>query len=172
MAGQRQPIELIKAKGRKHLTKDEIDRRSKIEVKPCADDIIAPSYLTAAQKKDFYKIANQLKKINIMGETDCDALARYIIAESSYAQAVKDLRDCQKLKPKIKPDETKPADELLKWSSSIEILDKRVDRYFKQAHTAAISLGLTISSRCRLVIPQTQEAPKENKFAKFEKRDA
>ena len=34
MAGQRQPIELLKAKGKKHLTKAEIAERENNEIKP------------------------------------------------------------------------------------------------------------------------------------------
>jgi len=50
MAGQRQPIDLVIAKGKKNLTKAEIEERRSSEVQPCTDDITAPSYLTASQK--------------------------------------------------------------------------------------------------------------------------
>lgn len=167
MAGQRQPIELVMAKNRKHLTKDEIAERTARELKPCTDEITAPSYLTKKQKDAFYKIAEQLQKLKIMGETDCDTLARYITAQDLYEQAVKDLRAVQKQRPK-------DADTLalIKWATMLEQLDKRQERYFKQAHTAAAALGLTISSRCRLVAPVVEEKPKENKFTKFGKAAA
>ena len=100
MAGPREPIALVQAKGKKHLTKAEIAERQASEVQPCTDEIVAPSYLTAAQRKQFDKLAGQLQKIKIMGETDVDALARYITAQSFYEQAVKDLRDLNKRKPK------------------------------------------------------------------------
>ena len=92
MAGQRQPIELVIANGKKNLTKAEIEERRAAEVQPCTDEIVAPSYLTATQKKRFSKLADQLQKIKIMGETDCDTLARYVTAQELYEQAVKDLR--------------------------------------------------------------------------------
>lgn len=162
MAGQRQPIDLVIAKGKKHLTKAEIAERKSSEVQPCDDEIAAPSFLTAKQKKDFNKIAAQLQKLNVMGETDCDALARYITAQGQYEQTIKDIRAVQKERPKC-------ADvaEIAKWTAILERLDQRLDRYFKQAQTAANALGLTISSRCRLVAPVVEEKPKENKFAKF-----
>ena len=50
MAGKRQPIELVIANGKKNLTKAEIKERLESEVKPIADDIIAPPYLTKKQK--------------------------------------------------------------------------------------------------------------------------
>lgn len=157
MAGQRQPIELIKAKGAKHLTKAEIAEREQTEIKPITDDIIAPSYLTKKQKETFYKIADQLKALRIMGETDVDALARYITANDFYINAVKNMRS-----KKVKDD-----------AILFEAWAKIQERYFKQCRSAANDLGLTISSRCRLVVPERKaETPKENKFKKFEKRAA
>lgn len=46
MAGQRLPIEVVQARGSKHLTKAEIQDRQEREIKPITDSIIAPSYLT------------------------------------------------------------------------------------------------------------------------------
>lgn len=166
MAGARQPIELVVANGRKHLTKEETEERRQRELKPCTDEIAAPSYLTAKQKKDFYKIAAQLEKLKIMGETDCDTLARYITAQGLYEQAVKDLRAVQKERPKGDDATTLT---MVKWATMLEQLDKRQERYFNQAQKAAAALGLTISSRCRLVAPVVEEKPKENKFSKFGK---
>ena len=166
MAGPRQPIELVVANGRKHLTKAETEERRQRELQPCTDEIAAPSYLTAKQKKDFCKIAAQLQKLKIMGETDCDTLARYITAQGLYEQAVKDLRAVQKARPK--GSDADPA-AVIKWANMLEQLDRRQERYFKQAQTAAAALGLTISSRCRLVAPVVEEKPKENKFSKFGK---
>jgi P27 family predicted phage terminase small subunit len=162
MAGQKQPISLLEAKGKKHLTKAEIERRRAEEVEPCTDDITAPSYLTAAEKKRFDKLAAQLQKIKIMGETDVETLARYVTAQGLYEQAVKDLRKVQKERPK-----NADASELIHWAELLEKLDKRQDRYFKQAQTAAAALGLTISSRCKLIAPVKEEPEKVNKFTKF-----
>ena len=166
MAGPRQPIELVEFKGKKHLTKAEKEERHARELKPCTDEIVAPSYLTGKQKKEFYRIAAQLEKLKIMGETDCDTLARYITAQGLYEQAVKDLRAVQKSRPKGADAD---ASGLIKWANALDQLDKRQERYFNQAQKAAAALGLTISSRCRLVAPVVEEKPKENKFSKFGK---
>lgn len=154
MSGQRQPIELVVAKGKKNLTKAEIQERIDSEVKPIVDNITAPDYLTKKQKDEFNRIADQLKKLKIMGETDVDALARYIVANDFYINAVKKMRT-----PAVKNDP-----ELFdKWA-------KIQERYFKQCRSSANDLGLSISSRCKLVVPATKEPPKkENKFAQFEK---
>ena len=157
MAGQRQPIELVKAKGAKHLTKAEIAEREQSEVRPITDNIIAPEYLTKKQRETFDRLAEQLKAPKIMGETDVDALARYITANDFYINAVKKMRS--------KEVKNNPV-EFTAWARIQE-------RYFKQCRSAANDLGLTISSRCRLVVPERKtETPKENKFKKFEKRSS
>jgi len=153
MARPRQPIELVIAKGSKHLTKDEIQERRDREVAPITDNIIAPDYLTKKQKDEFYRIAEQLTKLKIMGETDVDALGRYITANDFYIHAVKKMRS--------KDVKNNPID-FESWSRAQE-------RYFKQCRAAANDLGLSISSRCRLVVPEKSEPQKENKFKKFEK---
>lgn len=156
MAGPRQPIEVVQARGSKHLTKAEIQERREQEIKPITDDIIAPDYLTKKQKDIFYKLASQLEKLKIMGETDVDALARYIVANDSYVHATKQLR-----KMDVKNDPMK-----------YESWSKIQERNFKMVRASANDLGLSISSRCKLVVPgaNKEDKPKENKFAKFEKR--
>ena len=154
MSGQRQPIELVIAKGKKNLTKEEIQARRDSEVKPITDDITAPPYLTKKQSEEFYKIAGQLKKLKIIGETDVDALGRYIISKDLYIKLSKQIGKSKVLNDPI-------------------LLDKYLknqDRIFKQCRSSANDLGLSISSRCKLVVPAVNEPPKkENKFKKFEK---
>lgn len=169
MAGPRKPMLLNLANGGKNWTKDQIRERLSSEVQPVTDGIAAPSFLTAKQKKEFDRIAAQLQKLKIMGETDCDTLGRYIVAQDLYAQAVKDLRAIRKLRPKDSGDPVLDLSNAVAWSEMLNKLDKRCDRYFKQATTAAAALGLTISSRCKLVVPVKEEPPKKNKFAQFEK---
>ena len=157
MAGQRKPIELVIATGKKNLTKAEIKDRMDREIKPIDDNITAPDYLTKRQKEDFYKIAGQLQKLKIMGETDVDSLARYIVANDFYVNAIKKMRTKE-----VKND-----------PFAFEAWSKIQERYFKQCRSSAKDLGLSISSRCRLVVPVPKETSvKENKFSKFEKRPA
>lgn len=164
MARPREPINLVIAKGKKNLTKAEIKERQSGEVQPCVDSIMPPSFLTAKQRAEFERIAGMLLKIKIMGETDCGTLARYVVAQENYEQAVKDLRTVQKQRPK---GEDASVEALVMWADMLEKLDKRLERYFKQAQTAARELGLTISSRCKLQVPVKEEVPKTNKFARF-----
>jgi P27 family predicted phage terminase small subunit len=158
------------AKGRKNLTKEEIQRRLDEEVEPCTDDVTAPSYLSAAEKKRFNKIAEQLKKLEVMGETDTETLARYVTAQEQYEKTTKELRSVLNKRPKEKDYEGEPRlymEALDDWIGMQTTLAKLQDRYFKQAHTAATALGLTISARCKLVVPKAPEEPKQNRFSRF-----
>ena len=171
MARPREPIELIQAKGKKHLTKKEIVERHQNEITPvCPDEFQTPSYLTAAQKRRFCTIAEQLSALGIIGETDTDAVARYVTAESLYEDAVRTLRATVRKKPS--PDSDIEVQML--YIKALDTAQRVQDRLFRQAQSAARELGLTISARCKIVIPQKQnETPAENKFAKFlQKRDA
>ena len=151
----REPVDLLLAKGRKHLTKAEIEARRAAEVDAPDDAIAPPPFLRAKQKKDFRVLAAQLQAAKIMKNLDCEALAAYIVERDMWLQAVKELRQAR-------PDDV----------SAYETLTKIEDRYRKQMRASAADLGLTISSRCRLVMPKAEETPKENKFARFAGGDA
>ncbi|MGX4598955.1 phage terminase small subunit P27 family [Faecalimicrobium sp. JNUCC 81] len=151
MAGQKQPIELVIAKGKKHLTKAEIEERKSMEVKALADNIKPPSNLDKKQKSEFKKISKQLIELDIMSNLDCDALGFYLIAKSRF----------DKVKEKL--DKLDPLDNC----EDYDKLSRFEDRHRKQCREHAIDLGLTISSRCKLVIPKPREEPKKNKFSKF-----
>lgn len=169
MAGygkQREPIDLIIAKGKKHLTKEEIEERRNSEIN--IDDyknVKAPSYLSKKQKNEFTEIATKLVDIGIMSELDEDCLARYLIAKDNYLKFTKLLNSAMKNKTSKKYKEDAEMQRIL--SLDIESYLIQQDRAFKQCNTCADKLGLTITSRCRLQVPQAPEKPKENKFAKF-----
>ena len=86
MAGQRQPIALVQAKGKKHLTKAEIAERERTEVKAPSDRVTPPSYLTATQKKAFRKTVKELRAIDLISNLDVEALARLVIAQEKYRE--------------------------------------------------------------------------------------
>lgn len=151
MARPRQPIELVKAKGKKHLTKQEIESREKSELKVDLKDVSVPNYLPSKLKKEFIDVANKLLIVGVMTELDEDCLARYLLSKESYLQYTKMLKKATKENNIIE----------------MEKLMTMQDKAFKQCRACANDLGLTIASRCKLVMPETKEPPKENKFNKF-----
>ena len=151
LARSRQPINILEAKGKKHLTKQEIEERKNSEVQAPDNNIKPPSYLPETLKKEFARIAGELKNIGIMSNLDCEALARFIVSECNYQKVTKKLLKAGVENPKY---------------YGLLLLQEKL---FKMCRQSAGDLGLTISSRCKLVIPQTEDKPKENKFARFEK---
>lgn len=142
MARPRQPIELVIAKGKKHLSKAEIEERRKQEIKASNDNIEAPSYLPNNLKEEFNNIASELNRLNIMTNLDVDTLARFVISKAMYLKLTSD----------IMKDTTLLQD--------VKVLNNQ-DKLFKQCRASAMDLGLTISSRCRLVIPTVEKQEKE-----------
>ena len=156
MAGRnKQPLQVILGNGRsKHLTKDDIKNRQKHEEKMRGptENIVAPAYLTAAQKKEFAELAETLVGLEIFSVLDVDSLARYLDSKYQYLQLVKDMR-------KMKPTETVELPNGKKVTIANEDYPKlaRVkNTLFTECRSAAADLGLTITSRLKLVIPQSQ----------------
>ena len=151
MARPRQPIKLLEIKGKKHLTKEEIRQREADEVKPVPKGIKPPAYLSETQKKLFRKLAKQLSKLEIMGETDNDALARLVIAQERFEEANEIMNKVDFF------------DDEKQYEVASRVYAKRLDELRKLAS----DLGLTISSRCKLVVPKAPEKKTENKFSRF-----
>lgn len=150
MAGARQPTALVELKGKKHFTKAELEERKNAEVNADTDNIVPPDYLTEKQAGEFFALANELKRCEIMTNLDCDALARFVVARNDYADYVKLMRSIPKTVDNLQ--ELKEADKLKRGA-------------FLDCNTAAKELGMTISSRCKLVVPKKEESKPINKFA-------
>lgn len=163
MAGRpKEPINLIIAKGNKHLTKQEIEERQNAEIQVNHTDIEVPDYLDEKEKDEFNEIAKILLEIGIMTELDEDCLAHYLIANTNYKKYTKMLRSLEK-----KLDKVKSKDEKKETLEEIDLYLIYQDRALKQCRACASDLGLSISSRCKLVMPPSKDPPKENKFSKF-----
>ena len=138
---RREPIDLIIAKGRKHLTKKEIEERRSQEIDVPFKEVSAPEYLSEAQKKEFDAYADKLLKIGIFTELDEDCLARYILSKNLYLQYTSLLTSLIRKRD----------------MSDLAKIQSLQDRAFRQCQTCANSLGLTITSRCKLVVPNNDE---------------
>lgn len=157
MAGQRQPIELLLNNGKKHLTKNEIEFRKQNEVKAGQNNIKCPPYLPESLRKEFKHISKELLKIGIMTNLDCDCLARFLIAQMDYVNLVEMTAKFSEKGLEIEDLET------------MDSLSKLKNRAFTQCRQAASDLGLSISSRCRLVVNKKEGAKEVSKYDKFAK---
>jgi P27 family predicted phage terminase small subunit len=140
MAGRpRKPVAINK----KHFTKEEREQREAEELQVPFTDVKPPSYLNKDQKKKFKDIANKLVKLGIMTELDVDCLARYVQNQDLY------LKYTEKIMEELEDGE-----------ASITILKEFQNfqsKAFQQAQSSARDLGLTITSRCKIVLPPTPE---------------
>ncbi|MBS6194240.1 MAG: phage terminase small subunit P27 family [Clostridiales bacterium] len=177
MAGQRQPTDLVVMKGKKHLTKAEIEERKNAEVTAPNDKVKPPTYLTAEQKKKFRKLAKELLEIKLIANVDCDALARLLIAQDQYIEITEQIRgtplmlDVPVYEERENPDTGEK--ERVQVGTTQVVNNEREklmiiqDRCMKQCRQGASDFGMTVSSRCRLVVPKPQQQKPENKFAKY-----
>ena len=141
MARPREPIDLIIAKGKKHLGAEEIERRRAQEIKVPFTDVEPPEYLKGAQRDEFMEYSKMLEAIGIFTELDVDCLARYVLSHNLYLTYTARL---------LKTVEDGEVEEI----SKMQTLQ---DKVFRQAQACARELGLTISSRCKLTIPEPPE---------------
>ena len=150
MGRRREPIALIEAKGRKHLTKAEIEARKAQEPDAPDDDLVAPAYLTGKQTNKFNKIVYEMKRIGTIANADVDTVAKYVILHEEFEKLTAIL------------DMISPVDDF----DQYEKLSKHRIRVFNAASQAARDLGLPVSSRCKLVMPKLPEEKPENRFLK------
>lgn len=147
MAGKRQPTDVVIANGRKHLSKsEEAERRAgEVKVSP-AKTAKPPKWLPEGLRKDFRAVGKRLIAAGIYTDLDADTLARYLIAQSEYLMATSHVH---------KAYQERDPEEVEDWS-------RIQDRHFKQARNCANDLGLTMTSRCRLVVPDTGKQATED----------
>jgi P27 family predicted phage terminase small subunit len=136
----RKPIALHLAEGNpSHLTKKEIEEYTNSELHVPFVDIKPPEYLTGEKQiAKFNYYAKMLLELGIFTELDVDCLAQYIMGEQLYLQYTNLL---------VKLIKSKDYDQL----SKIQGLQ---DRAFRQCRQCASDLGLSVSKRCKLVVPQ------------------
>lgn len=116
------------------------DRMNPLEpVAPELDNLAAPSYLTATEKKQWDRHAEMLSKMRVLTEADCNALGRYCVLQARF------------LKEKRSKGEF-ALDRMLKLNVQLQKLET--------------DFGLTPSSRSRIkATPDKQH--EENKLQRF-----
>lgn len=142
-----------------HRTNAEIVERVNTEiVTELPKRILPPSYLPDSMRDEFRQIAKQLGALHIFCALDYDMLARYLIARAAW------------LKSQAQANHALAAGDMsesLGWGKSANM-------YFSQCHACAQALGLSITSRCRLVVPAPpkDEAADDPMSAMLREREA
>lgn len=155
MPGPRLPTDVVKERGRKHLSRAEEAERRQSEVKlPKPKKINPPKWLPEHLKSEFRSLAKELLDAD-MGAAglDRDTIGRYLVASRQYTAAAIQAQDAL---------DAEDAEKAAEW---INIQDK----CFKQANKCANDMGMTLTSRCKLVVPNRNEEP-EDEFTAFLQR--
>lgn len=155
MPGPRQPTDLIIAKGRKHLSQaEETARRAgEVYVKP-PKGVKLPKWLPEVLRKDFRALGKKLLAAGLYTDLDADNLGRYLVAQHQYILATQQAENALARKD----------------SEGADSWGKIQERYFKQTRNCANDMGLTVTSRCRLVLPPQAEEPEEDEFTALLRR--
>lgn len=150
MPGPRQPTDVVKAKGRKHMTKAEEAQRRAGEVQVERPKTVkVPKWVPEDLKKEFRTLGRKLLAAGLYTDLDADTLGRYLVAQHQYILAA------QEAEQALSRRDQEGADD---WG-------KIQERYFKQARNCANDMGLTVTSRCRLVVPDApQKGEEDNPF--------
>lgn len=150
MPGPRQPTDVVKAKGRKHLSRAEEAQRRAGEVQVERPKTVkVPKWVPEDLKKEFRALGRKLLAAGLYTDLDADTLGRYLIAQRQYILAA------QEAEQALRRRDQEGADD---WG-------KIQERYFKQARNCANDMGLTVTSRCRLVVPDApQKGEEDNPF--------
>ena len=138
MAGRRQPTTLVEAKGRKHLTQAEADGRRDREVHVPPPELASPpKWLPKRLHREFQEVGEILLAAGLYAELDRDVLGQYFLSQERWLKADK------------------------KAAGAIQAGDEKLARewtgvqgtYFRQARQCAEAMGLSVTSRCRIVVP-------------------
>ena len=141
------PQKVIEMRGKSHQTKAERDQRRASE--PQLEEIKrlrAPVYLPAYLRDEFNELGQELIKAGLLSKLDRDVLARYVMSHKAWVSAQ------LKAMAALDTDDPKEAGAWARIAKS----------YFDQCHVCASAMGLTITSRCRLVVPKLPEDPAAN----------
>lgn len=158
MAGKRQPTDVVIANGRKHLSKtEEAERRAgEVKISP-AKTAKPPKWLPETLKKDFRAIGKRLIASGLYTELDADTLGRYLVAQHQWLIATAEVEKALSQKDPETGQIRKKRD-----LAAADSWGKIQERYFKQARNCANDMGLTVTSRCRLVVPDIGKQASED----------
>ena len=168
-------LSVVERGGGKHWTRDEIDRRTASEVKtPKPKALTPPKWLNKPAAALFRKYAKLMLELpeGVVSKLDTGTLARYCDNESAYGAAARHrahwMEICEGCIPaagggdalevaedpdviaRRKQDYAEAEEQVSYWTGQMV-------KYEKICRGCATELGMTVSSRCRLVVPKTEK---------------
>lgn len=191
MSGKRRPMDVnlsvVEGGCGKHWTKSEIEERKNQEPKfPKPKSLTPPDWMSQDAKKLFRKYAKLLLDFpaGVVSKLDIGTLARYCDCELSYAAAsnhknvwletaarrLQELSEASSAQGMVEASRLKDVQRKVeKASLAYEEAKKQVDfwsgqmvKFEKIARSCATEMGMTVSSRCKLVVPQPEKQEDDN----------
>lgn len=159
MSKKRLPVSVLKARGKTNLTKAEIKKREQQEkrIRGNTDNIEPPSRFSKEDKAEFNRISSQLVELGIFSNLDVDLLVMFIDSKREHEKVTNAINN---MKPVETTEEFKQANEM--YLKLVRIKKS----LFDECRSVANDLGLTITSRLKLVIPE----PEKEEKSEFEKK--
>lgn len=152
MPRKRQPTAVIKANGRKHLSRTEENQRLDREIQtPETKQVRCPPWLPEEHRKEFLNLSRQLMALHIFCKLDRDTLGMYLVARQHWLDAGAHFEHA------IAEGDTKAASS---WSRTQHTA-------FSQCRACASDLGMTITSRCKLVVPKPDSEDEDDPMLKL-----
>lgn len=159
MSRQPVPIKVLQENGKKHLTKAEIEQRTKAEesIKPKTDKVKPPEWLDETACTEWNRIIKELKRLELVSNIDVAALAICCDAYSKYVKATMDINKTGLLMQYT----NKGGNKNVVYNPLITIATKYSDIYKKYC----AEFGLTPAARIKLAT--NKEEPKEEISSKW-----
>lgn len=154
MGREKATLEVVKATHTKHYTEAELKARQQSTVKPPPEAptaFQAPKWMPEAFRKDFAALRGKLVARGLIEEIDKDTLAHYFVAHHGWQEAER---------RSIRAVEHNDSEGAKEWRGI-------ASSYFKECRSLAADLGMTISSRAKLVLPAGTEKPTESPLEKM-----
>ncbi|MCR6473141.1 MULTISPECIES: phage terminase small subunit P27 family [Bacillus] len=150
-------LQLIQGNPNKKNT-EELAARAEHEkkMKMRSDNIKPPTWLDKVDKKEFKRIAELLKEVDIITEADISMLAAYCNAYSQYISITKVIEEDGIMINKEIIGRDNLGQPIYDAGEEHPLL-KRQKNFFDQMKSAANDFGLTPSARAKLAITKTQE---------------
>lgn len=174
MGRNAQPIDIVQANGRKHLTKAEIENRKKSEIKVGNNNLKCPVYVknnvnAYSKWKEIIKI---YKDVDFVSSGDIGLLSRYCMAHSEYLKLCETRckmesleTDWSEYKDMIPQDFQEKIEHLLRCNVDLQ-LDTAINRKMDMLIKMEDRLFLNPLAKVKNVPKAKEEKPK-NKFDKF-----
>jgi len=174
MGRNAQPIDIVQANGRKHLTKAEIENRKKSEIKVGNNNLRCPIYIknnvnAYSKWKEIIKI---YKDVDFVSSGDIGLLARYCMTHSEYLKLCETRNKLESLQVNwteyedMMPKEFQEGIEyLLRCNVDFQLdtaINKKMDMLIKMEDRLFLNPLAKVKN-----VPKVKEEKPKNKFDKF-----